>query len=112
FGWFLKTVLWAYSGERDFISDPLFKTASVIDYVDSTFPPSFISVGNDDPLQAHSYKLARKLKSVHVKVDTLFFEPGHLPRLPHEYQFNLDVPDGKLALDRSILFMKDAIKIR
>src|SRR5579862_7893481 len=45
---FLRTVLWAYSGHRDFATDPTFATAAVIDYLSGAFPPSFISVGNGD----------------------------------------------------------------
>lgn len=107
FGGFLKTILWAYSGKKDFKDDPLFKTASVIDYIDGNFPPSFISVGNGDPLQIHSLNLARKLSRLKVKVDTLFFPANRQPPLPHEFQFDLDVPAGKLALQRSVEFIKD-----
>ncbi len=110
FGGFLKTILWAYSGKKDFMKDPVFKTASVIDYVDHNFPPSFISVGNGDPLQIHSQNLARKLQRLNVKVDTLFFKPNTSPALPHEYQFNLDVPAGKLALEGSVKFMRKLIE--
>ncbi len=107
FGGFLKTVLWAYSGKKDFMNDPVFKAASIIDYINSGFPPSFISVGNDDPLQIHSKKLAGKLDSLSVKIDTLFFKPDHLPKLPHEYQFNLDLVEGKQALEQSVRFINE-----
>lgn len=110
FGGFLKTILWAYSGKKNFNNDPVFKSASVIDYVDHNFPPSFISVGNDDPLQIHSQKLAKKLQNLDVQIDTLFFKTDYRPALPHEYQFNFDVPTGKLALERSVRFMDELKK--
>lgn len=102
---FLKSVLWAYSGKKDFANDPFFKTASVINYINNNFPPCFISVGNGDPLRAQSEALARKLIQLNVKADTLFYAPGYIPLLPHEYQFNLDTDAGKDALEKSTRFL-------
>lgn len=107
FGSFLKSMLWSYSGKDDFLTDEYFQTASIIDYVDESFPPSFISVGNNDPLAIQSQKLARKLSALNVKTDTLFFPAEYTPKLPHEYQFNLDSEAGKTALDRSLVFLKN-----
>ncbi|TKC60213.1 alpha/beta hydrolase [Pedobacter hiemivivus] len=106
FGVFLKTVLWSYSGEKDFVNAPLFKTASVINYITADYPPCFISVGNDDPLLTHSEALAEKLTALKVLLDSLFFKPDYKPALPHEYQFNLDEAAGKLALERSVTFLE------
>lgn len=107
FGGFEETVLWAYSGKRNFLEDPYFQTASIINYVGKNYPPSFISAGNDDPLLSHSEGLAKKLKSLNVETDTLFFPADLTPKLPHEYQFNLDVEGGKIALKRSLEFLKN-----
>lgn len=116
FGEFLKSILWAYLGYKDFTKAPLFRTFSVINYIDSNFPPSFISVGNGDPLVTQSQALAGKLTKLNVPADTLFFAPGYLPSLPHEYQFNLDTEAGKIALERSAHFLaqysgRDSAKI-
>lgn len=106
FGGFFKTVLWAYSGGKDFMTNPAFATASVTDYVTSTFPKSFISAGNSDPLESQSLELANKLGSLGVKVDSLFFPKDHLQKQQHEYQFNLDSEEGKQALERAVQFLK------
>jgi acetyl esterase len=106
FGGFLRTVLWAYSGTKAFQTDGYFATASVAAYVTAAFPPSFISVGNADPLAAQSYEFARALERRGVRTDTLFFPVAYEPPLGHEYQFDLDVPEGKLALDRSVAFLR------
>ena len=102
FGDFQKTVLWAYSGGKDFASNRRFATASVIHYVTSAFPPAFISAGNADPLQRQSIAFADTLESRGVAVERLFFDANYKPALPHEYQFNLDTEAGRLALDRSV----------
>lgn len=107
FGGFLKTVLWSYSGKKDFMNDNYFKTASVINYINQNYPPCFISAGNGDPLLPHSQALVKKLNSLEVKTDTLFFPKNLTPKLPHEYQFNLDTEAGKKALNQSLIFLKN-----
>jgi len=110
FGQFLRTVLWAYGGRKDFENHPSLHTASVFNYITGDFPPSFISAGNNDPLLPQSISLARKLASLQVTVDTVFFPANFQPALPHEYQFNLDITPGQQVLDRSVLFMQQVVK--
>lgn len=105
-GKFLKTVLWAYSGKKDFLNDPDLRYASVIDYVTANFPPTFITAGNDDPLEEQSRAFAEKLTELKVSTDTLFYAKGHTPKLQHEYQFNLDDADGRQALSRILSFIQ------
>ncbi|WP_404403268.1 alpha/beta hydrolase [Pelagibacterium halotolerans] len=105
FAWFVHSVLWAYSGKKDFMSDGVVREASVIDYVTPAFPPTFITAGNGDPLEPQSVAFARKLESVGIEVDSLFYPKNHSPSLPHEYQFNLDIPDGEAALSRILAFL-------
>lgn len=106
FGGFLKTVLWSYSGTSDFETDERFKTASILHYITNTFPPCFITAGNGDPLETHSRALAGKLRAMAVYTDTLFFPANYMPAQPHEYQFNLDTKEGKLALDKTTAFLE------
>lgn len=105
FGGFMQTVLWAYSGSRSHKENAFFKTASILNYIDTSYPPSFISAGNGDPLLSHSKALAQKLVTLNAKVDTLFFPEDLQPALPHEYQFNLDTKAGKTALQQSLRFL-------
>jgi acetyl esterase/lipase len=111
FGDFMKTVLWSYSGDRNFVNNEYFKTASVLEFVTKDFPPTFISVGNDDPLEYHSVALADKLEKFGVEVDRFFFIKGYAPKLGHEYQFNLATDAAKLALNKSVAFMKSKTSI-
>jgi acetyl esterase/lipase len=101
----LRTVLWSYSGTKDFLDDPAFDTASVAQYVTDAFPPSFISAGNGDPLGPQSVLMAAALRAKGVRVDELFFPPDTTPALPHEYQFNLDTGAGQQALERAVAFL-------
>jgi acetyl esterase/lipase len=101
----LDAILWSYSGTRNYAHDPLFATASVIDFVTSDFPPAFVSAGNADPLEPQSRAFAAALSAKGVRTDTLFFKPDHDPMLPHEYQFDLDSAGGRMALERSLGFL-------
>lgn len=103
--WFIRSVMWAYMGRKDYRSDPRVAGYSVARFVTKDFPPAFISVGNDDPLQAHSYLMADQLRTQGVPVDVLFWPRDHQPALPHEYQFDLDSAEGAEALRRTEAFL-------
>ena len=105
FGSFLRSVLFAYFGVANPLDSERITEASVPRYVTEAFPPSFISVGNGDPLAPQSVVMAQALRDRGVRVDTLFFPPELDPKLPHEYQFDLDRPEGKQALERLTAFL-------
>lgn len=105
FGGFLRTVLWSYFGDPDPGADPRFATFAVNRNVPPGFPPAFVSAGNGDPLEPQSRLLADALADAGVITETLFFPADHAPSLPHEYQFDLDGDDGRLALDRLTAFL-------
>lgn len=104
-GKFLNSVLWAYSGTKDFRNDQKLQYASVINYVTDDFPPTFITAGNADPLESQSLAFADKLQKLKVTTNTLFYPDNHTPKLPHEYQFNLDNADGRRALSQIVTFL-------
>ena len=108
-GWFVRTVLWAYSGSADFAGNPELAKASVIDFVTAEFPPSFISAGNGDPLLEQSVAFAARLKELGVEAETQFFPESLSPALPHIYQFNLDTEGGQEALRRSVDFLRSTL---
>lgn|SRR5512138_47102 len=101
---YIRTIVWSYMGTRDF-DDPNVKQLSVAPYVTAEFPPSFISVGNDDPLAPQSVELARALRAAGAEVETLFFPEDYEPPLGHEYQMFLSLPQARLALDRYVAFL-------
>ena len=103
--WGNDIAVWSYTGTRDKDS-PVIRQMSAYYHVNKDFPQTFISGGNNDPLtDAQSVPLANKLKSMDVKVTELFYESGHTPGLPHEYQFNLDTQDGMNALNKVEAFL-------
>ena len=102
----LRTVLWAFTGQRGVEDNPSAALASVQHHVSARFPPAFITVGNADPLLPQSLALERRLIALGVAVETLYFPEAREPALGHEYQFNLDDAAGGLALQRLADFVR------
>jgi acetyl esterase/lipase len=102
---FVKVVLWAYSGKRDYLDNPASATWSVTDNITAAFPPALITVGNADPLRPHSELLADELRAHAAEVETVFWPDDYQPPLGHEYQFDLDAAPGQQFLDRMLTFL-------
>ena len=106
YGHFMRTIVWSYSGAKEFGEKARLPEFSLPRHVTADFPPAFISVGNADALLPHSRVLADALVKRGVKVDTLFFPEDYRPALPHEYQFHLDTGAGREALEHTVRFLK------
>jgi len=104
-GTFLRAALFGYFGTANPLDSERITQAAIPRYVTEAFPPSFVSVGNGDPLAPQSVVMAQALRDRGVKVDVLFFPPEHEPRLQHEYQFDLDSSPGREALERLTAFL-------
>lgn len=105
FGSVLRSLIWAYFGTQDISGDRRLTEFSVPRYLGDAYPPSFVSAGNGDPLAAQSVMMADAIAARGAPVDRLFFPPDLQPALPHEYQFDLDRPEGRQALDRLTAFL-------
>jgi acetyl esterase/lipase len=104
---FMTSIGWAYSGTRNFRTDDRFtSTVTVGAHVTESFPPTFLTVGNADPLDVQSRSLAQTLGNLGVEVDSLFFPADHEPPLGHEYQWELDLADAREAFDRIVAFVR------
>lgn len=105
-GWGLKTSMWAYAGTKTWAEGSTGATMSTIDWVTEDFPTTYISGGNGDGLTwLQSIPMAKRLEALGVNVTTLFWPASHEPELPHEYQFHLDMPDARTALQQTIDFL-------
>lgn len=75
--------------------DPRVEQLNVAARATDSFPPTFVTAGNGDPLLPSSRALVDRLHELGVPVQTRFFPDDHTPRLPHEYQFHLDLADAR-----------------
>jgi acetyl esterase/lipase len=104
---FVLAVGWAYSGRREYRNDKRFaSTAAVTTHISGAFPPTFITAGNADPLLDQSRAMLAALEANAVPVDVLLYPDDHQPALGHEYQFDVTLADGKVALERLIAFFQ------
>jgi acetyl esterase/lipase len=104
-GYGTRILPWAYTGQRQ-PDAGLLRTLSPMLQATPQFPPVFISGGNGDPLTAHqSRPMAARLRELGVEVTELFFADDHQPALPHEYQFNLNEPAARQALEMTLAFL-------
>lgn len=106
FGPFLNTVVRAFFGQRDARQSQAYRDAAVLPHLDASFPPTFVSAGNADPLLDQSLLLHNRLQTLGVPVEGLFFAADHQPPLGHEYQFNQDTEAGRRALAAAIDFAR------
>lgn len=106
-GWGFKTALWAYAGKKNWLGTAAARDMSTVHQVTRHFPPAFISGGNGDGLtNEHSKVLAARLETLGVPVTGLFWNAGHVPALPHEYQFHLQYAEAHQALKKSLVFLE------
>jgi acetyl esterase len=105
YGSFNRTVIWSYVGTKNH-KDPRVHQLAVTPFVTASFPPTFISAGNADPLAPQSVELAKALRAKGVEVDSLFFPSNRQPQLGHEYQMMISTDAGRLAFNRSAEFLK------
>jgi acetyl esterase len=101
---YLRTVLWSYTGAKDYLERPYTALASVARHVSDKFPPAFVSAGNTDPLLPHSLALVKELKKNGTEVEEFF--PQTAAGLGHQFQFNLDLEAAWRALERSVHFLR------
>jgi acetyl esterase/lipase len=107
---YFEAELWAYSATKDFLTDKRFATAWVMDRLNGEFPPAFVSVGSDDGLRPQSIAFADKLEKSGVRVERVIFPADLKPPLYHEFQFDLRRPEARLALDKSVGFLRSLTK--
>ncbi len=109
-GWGDDISMWAYTGDRDLTNSAALAQMSSLRHVTSSFPPTYISGGNADPLtEMESVPMATKLTGLGVDVTTLFWPTDYTPPLPHEYQFRLNLDAAQTALTETLAFLAKEI---
>lgn len=112
-GWSVEHVIWAYTGSRSVTGNPALERMSGTATVTADFPPTLMSAGNGDPLTPHqSVPFAARLTELGVPLETHFAPADHEPKLPHEFQFDLDGTDGRALLDRTVAWLGERLADR
>jgi acetyl esterase/lipase len=98
----LRTYLWSYTGTRNWLAYPQIDQLSTTRQVTAAYPPTFLTVGDADPLRTQATELAGALRSRGVPVTTLFW---HGQKLGHEYQFHFDHPQAEVNFQHTLQFL-------
>jgi acetyl esterase/lipase len=107
FGFFMRTVMWSYSGTKSFLNDERFLYTALPRHVDADYPPAFVSTGPADPLLTQNREWAAALHAAGVDVTELFFDPDATPdTVGHEYQLALNTPQAREALVAQVAFLR------
>lgn len=107
FGFFMRTVMWSYSGTKSFLDDEQFLYAALPQHVDADYPPTFVSTGPADPLLGQNEEWVAALEHAGVDVTTLFFDAGSTPdSVGHEYQLALDSASAQRAMVEQVAFLR------
>ncbi|WP_309068162.1 alpha/beta hydrolase [Microbacterium sp.] len=108
FGFFMRTVMWSYSGTRSFLQDDHFLYTALPEHVDPAYPPAFVSTGPADPLLTQNREWVEALEANDVDVTTLFFDASTTPdTVGHEYQLALDTPQAREAMVAQVAFLRE-----
>ena len=100
----------AYFSGSDYPAPPTARQFSVLRTITQNYPPLFVTVGNEDVLAGQARRLVEAAQRNKVPVESLLFAADYKPALGHEYQWDLDLKEARLALDRSVAFMQGALR--
>ncbi len=110
-GWGVGQVIWAYTGVRTIAGNTALTAMTAAGAVTAGFPPTLIAGGNGDPLtQYQSRPFAAHLAGLGVPVEEHFYPDDHLPKLPHQFQFDLDGADAQALLDRTLEWLAERFR--
>ncbi len=99
---------WSYLGRRQWQGTPQAEAANIRNYVTGEFPPAFITDGNTGSFETQGKTLAGALENAGVRVKSLFFPVGE-GQINHEYQFQMDQPQGRRCYEQVLIFLKEGI---
>ena len=102
----LRTYLWSYTGTRNWLADPQIDQLSTTRQVTAAYPPTYLTVGDQDPLRTQTMELDGALRSHGVPVTTLFWSGQGLG---HEYQFHFDHPQAEVSFQRTLQFLSQRL---
>lgn len=111
-GWFLRLAMhrigWSYLGRRRWFDTPQAKATVIRNYVTGDFPSAFLTDGNTGSFEAQGKALVEALRSAGARTDSLFF-PLEAGQVNHEYQFQMDGPEGRRCYDRVLAFLEEVL---
>lgn len=101
----IQSVFWAFTGIKDFKSFSRLNEMSPVNHITPNYPPTFLTVGDADPLAPQSTELIDILQKNGVEVESVLFD-GTNTDLGHEYQFDFTTTHAEQTLGKTLAFLK------
>lgn len=105
---FIGRIGWSYFGKKNWAKSELAQTVTISDYVTPSYPPSYITDGNNMSFEGHGRALAEALRKNGVSVKERFFskEEGEVN---HEYQMELGETRAMLCFRDTLDFLNEIL---
>jgi len=100
---FFSQTSWAYFGSRNW-EEKYGEIATIKYHIQSNFPRTFITDGNNLSFEEHANELAEELVKKEVEVTTFFIPKEVVTN--HEYQFKLDTKPAMESYEKTIKFLR------
>ncbi len=94
---------WCYTGVKDYKKYPKIDDLSTSKNITSMFPPTFLVVGDADPLAPQSYELDSILFKNQIEVKSVFWDQK---KLNHDYMYDLSIEESRHTYRELIRFLK------
>ncbi|NJP40659.1 alpha/beta hydrolase [Oscillospiraceae bacterium HV4-5-C5C] len=105
--YFINHLGMAYFGTRSWTKLPAYEQVSVVNYVTSAYPPTYITDGNSYSFPEHGEQLYEKLQAAGVTSKALIY-PASYGTVTHEYQFDFkNYPEeAQTCFDQTVAFLQ------
>jgi acetyl esterase/lipase len=102
----LRTYLWSYTGDRDWMKYPPIGQLSTTGQVTAAYPATFLTVGDKDPFRSQARELEGVLKAHGVTVGDRYWSDAGLG---HEYQFDFRTAAARTAFTDTVAFLREQL---
>ena len=103
-GWIMYP--WSYTGQRNYEEYARIDELSTVQNVTPDYPPTYMTVGDADPLEPQTYELDAILRDLNVDVTSRYWT-GSGRNLPHDYHYELNGEAAQIALEDVLQFLSD-----
>lgn len=105
---FYKKFAWSYTGKKNYKTHSKIDEISTVKHINENYPPTFITVGDKDPLESQSLEFAKILKEKGID-NTALFWTGTNVGLNHDYIYELDTKEAQKSYEMVIDFLNEHI---
>ena len=104
----IKTFLWAYTNKKRIRNFARKDEMSTVNQLNEGYCDVFLTCGDGDPFIGQAYEMANALAQAHIPAE-IYIPSQKGKKAGHEYQFAIETPEGKRALEKALEFLEKRI---